>query len=139
LGPQSVSGTSGNVAPQDEVRLGGQESGSIWDYFNRPDPEVTVSVNRYLWTATLDVLSFLPVTSVDPFTGVIITGYGTPPGGGRSYRATVRGRLMYPCEPKADQSARQPRGLLKTPFWRGPANSGSATPDFRSVPPNCFI
>jgi len=46
-------------------------------------------VNRYLWTASLDVLSFLPVQSVDPFTGVIITGYGTPPGGGRSYRATV--------------------------------------------------
>ena len=35
------------------------------------------------------MLSFLPVQSVDPFTGVIITGYGTPPGGGRAYRATV--------------------------------------------------
>ena len=46
-------------------------------------------MNRYLWTASLDVLNFLPVQSVDPFTGLIITGYGTPPGGGRSYRATV--------------------------------------------------
>ena len=48
-----------------------------------------VKVNRYLWTASLDVLDFLPVQSADPFTGVISTGYGTPPGGGRSYRATV--------------------------------------------------
>jgi len=35
------------------------------------------------------VLSFLPVQSVDPFTGVIVTGFGTPPGGNRAYRATV--------------------------------------------------
>lgn len=48
-----------------------------------------VAVNRYLWTASLDVLSFLPVQQADPFTGVIVTGFGTPPGGGRAYRATI--------------------------------------------------
>lgn len=48
-----------------------------------------VAVNRYLWSATFDTLSFLPVESVDPFTGVIVFGYGTPPGGSTSYRATV--------------------------------------------------
>lgn len=48
-----------------------------------------VAVNRYLWAASLDVLSFLPVQEADPFTGVIVTGYGTPPGGGRAYRATI--------------------------------------------------
>ena len=49
----------------------------------------SVAVNRYLWNASLDVLSFLPIESVDPFTGVIVFGYGTPPGGGTAYRATV--------------------------------------------------
>ncbi|MEM1101147.1 MAG: DUF3576 domain-containing protein [Pseudomonadota bacterium] len=49
----------------------------------------TVAVNRYIWNASLDVLSFLPIQTVDPFTGVIVTGFGTPPGGGRAYRATV--------------------------------------------------
>ncbi len=48
-----------------------------------------VAVNRYLWAASIDVLNFLPITSVDPFTGVIVMGYGTPPGGNRAYRATV--------------------------------------------------
>ncbi|MEI4196370.1 DUF3576 domain-containing protein [Roseovarius sp. E0-M6] len=48
-----------------------------------------VKVNRFLWTASLDVLDFLPIQAADPFTGVISTGYGTPPGGGTSYRATV--------------------------------------------------
>jgi Domain of unknown function (DUF3576) len=62
---------------------------SIWDVFGGKKGDQIVNVNRYLWVATLDVLSFLPVQSVDPFTGVIVTGYGTPPGGGRSYRATV--------------------------------------------------
>ena len=46
-------------------------------------------VNKYLWNASLEVLSFLPVESVDPFSGVISTGYGRPPGGGRAYRATI--------------------------------------------------
>ena len=48
-----------------------------------------VAVNRYLWAASLDVLRFLPVESVDPFTGVIVFGYGRPPGGSTPYRATV--------------------------------------------------
>lgn len=67
------------------------EESTIWDVFgNRSNPNATVSVNKYLWNASLEVLNFLPVQSVDPFTGVIVTGYGTPPGGGRSYRATVK-------------------------------------------------
>jgi hypothetical protein len=31
----------------------------------------------------------LPVETIDPFSGGVSTGYGTPPGGGRAYRATV--------------------------------------------------
>ena len=62
---------------------------TVWDYFNQPNTENSVSVNKYIWSASLEVLNFLPVQSVDPFTGIIVTGFGTPPGGGRSYRATV--------------------------------------------------
>ncbi|MDF0600698.1 DUF3576 domain-containing protein [Psychromarinibacter sp. C21-152] len=66
-------------------------SGTIWDLFegNRDDPNVTVEVNKYIWNAALDVLSFLPIEAADPFSGVIVTGYGNPPGGGRAYRATI--------------------------------------------------
>lgn len=62
---------------------------SIWDIFAPDNSDVTVRVNKYIWNASLEVLDFLPVQSVDPFSGVIVTGFGTPPGGGRSYRATV--------------------------------------------------
>ena len=56
---------------------------------NRDDPNTTVEVNKYIWNASLDVLDFLPIQAADPFSGVIVTGYGTPPGGGRAYRATI--------------------------------------------------
>ncbi len=62
---------------------------TIWSIFRNNSSDSVIAVNKYLWTASLEVLNFLPVQSVDPFTGVIVTGYGTPPGGGRSYRATV--------------------------------------------------
>lgn len=65
-------------------------NGTLFDLFaNSSDPNTSVEVNKYIWNATLDILSFLPIETVDPFTGVLVTGYGTPPGGGRAYRATV--------------------------------------------------
>lgn len=63
---------------------------TIWDLFtNSDDPNVTVEVNRYLWNAALEILDFMPIEAADPFSGVIVYGYGTPPGGGRAFRATV--------------------------------------------------
>ena len=75
----------------DQNRLDGPgRTSTVWDLFSGgQDPSVTVDVNKYLWLASLEVLDFLPVQSVDPFSGVIVTGFGTPPGGGRSYRAAV--------------------------------------------------
>lgn len=68
----------------------GRDRGSVFDLFaNKADPNTTIAVNKYLWQASLEVLNFLPVESVDPFTGIIVTGYGVPPGGARAYRATI--------------------------------------------------
>ncbi|MCX7558016.1 DUF3576 domain-containing protein [Sulfitobacter sp. F26204] len=82
---QSASATNPNIPSNIETN----PDNTIWSIFNRKTADNTVAVNKYLWSASLEVLSFLPVQSVDPFTGVIVTGYGTPPGGGRAYRATV--------------------------------------------------
>ncbi len=77
-----------NERPQREERAPDRET--IWDLFaDRDDPNTTVEVNKYLWNASLDVLNFLPLQAADPFTGVMVFGYGTPPGGGRAYKATV--------------------------------------------------
>ena len=39
-----------------------------------------IGVNAFLWRATLDTLSFMPLASADPFGGVIITDWYSPPG-----------------------------------------------------------
>ena len=38
-----------------------------------------IGVNSFLWRASLDTLSFMPLTSADPFGGVIITDWYSPP------------------------------------------------------------
>ncbi len=38
-----------------------------------------IGVNSYLWRATLDTVSFMPLASADPFGGVIITDWYSPP------------------------------------------------------------
>jgi hypothetical protein len=35
----------------------------------------TIGVNGYLWRATLDTLSFMPLSSADPYGGVVITDW----------------------------------------------------------------
>jgi len=91
-----------------------EDGSSIFDMFK--DGGAKVKVNRYLWTATLETLNFLPVQSADPFTGVITTGYGRPPGGGQAYRATV---LI--SDPALD--ARSLNVSLQT--QSGPVNAGT--------------
>jgi hypothetical protein len=38
-----------------------------------------VAVNTFLWRASLDTLSFMPLAAADPFGGVIITDWYAPP------------------------------------------------------------
>jgi hypothetical protein len=38
-----------------------------------------IGVNSYLWRASLDTVSFMPLSSADPFGGVIITDWYSPP------------------------------------------------------------
>jgi len=50
----------------------------------------TLGVNSYLWHATLDTLSFIPLASADPFGGVIITEwYSAPQVPGERMKVTV--------------------------------------------------
>jgi hypothetical protein len=38
-----------------------------------------IGVNSFLWRASLDTISFMPLVSADPFGGVIITDWYAPP------------------------------------------------------------
>lgn len=49
-----------------------------------------IGVNGFLWQATLDTLSFLPLTSADPFGGVVITDwYEDPKTPGERFKITA--------------------------------------------------
>jgi Domain of unknown function (DUF3576) len=49
-----------------------------------------LGVNAFLWRGALDTISFMPLASADPFGGVIITDWYTPPGTtGERFKATV--------------------------------------------------
>jgi hypothetical protein len=56
-----------------DITFGGNEERSNYD------TTTGIGVNGYLWRASLDTLSFLPLTSADPFGGVIITDWYAPP------------------------------------------------------------
>jgi hypothetical protein len=43
------------------------------------DQSEGLAVNAYLWRGALETLKFMPLTSADPFGGVIITDWWTPP------------------------------------------------------------
>jgi hypothetical protein len=101
-----------------ERRAQEQEIGdeSFFDLFrDRGDVDRQVAVNRYLWQASLDVLSFLPIEAADPFSGLLVTGWGNVSGSG-AYRVTV-----YISDPSLDASA------LKVAGFRS-AGGGRAVP-----------
>lgn len=90
-------------------RLTGQDDGIVLFGTSRPRSSgdgsgsgdvgggAGLGVNAYLWRATLDTLSFMPLASADPFGGVIITDWYSPPGtSNERFKATayVMGRQL---------------------------------------------
>ena len=63
-------------------------NGKLGDLFKSGGDDIG-SVNKYLWQASIEVLSFLPINSADPFSGIIVFGKGKAPGSTQSYDATV--------------------------------------------------
>jgi len=64
------------------------DNGRLGDLFKSGSDEIG-SVNKYLWQASIEVLSFLPINSADPFSGIIVFGNGKAPGSSQSYDATI--------------------------------------------------
>lgn len=61
-----------------------KEQGKITDFIDfggggSATGDSLTPVNSYLWRASLDTLSYLPLVSTDPFTGVIATDWAASP------------------------------------------------------------
>ncbi|MFK7941722.1 MAG: DUF3576 domain-containing protein [Paracoccaceae bacterium] len=85
---EGLFGTSGGVGIG-EVISGGVLGGDGASGSSLP-------VNKFLWQASLDTLSFLPLASTDPFTGVIATDWGTSPADPRE-RFKVTAYMVRPA------------------------------------------
>jgi hypothetical protein len=68
---QNLPGAQATADSHPLITLGGGKSGGA--------QATGIQVNAYLWRATLDTLSFMPLVSADPFGGVIITDWYSPP------------------------------------------------------------
>ncbi|WP_412777726.1 DUF3576 domain-containing protein [Thalassospira lucentensis] len=77
-------GTKGRAATVADQKAGGSVFGDGGlNIFGGEDSKQQgtgsgIGVNSFLWRATLDTLSFMPLNSADPFGGVIITDWYTP-------------------------------------------------------------
>ena len=69
--------------------LPGRRGGSA-EARGRAAGQPVIGVNSYLWRATLDTLAFMPLSSADPYGGVIITDwYSNPEQPAERFKATV--------------------------------------------------
>jgi hypothetical protein len=60
----------GNLFGDDTLLFGGED---------KPEAGSGIGVNQFLWQASLDTISFMPLRSADPFGGVILTEWYTAP------------------------------------------------------------
>lgn len=88
-----LSACGGNSAARVMQSQDGDEGG--FRLFRRQAPAAqanaaTIGVNAYLWRASLDTLSFMPLQTFDPFGGIIITDwYINPEQPNERFKATV--------------------------------------------------
>jgi hypothetical protein len=79
-----------SVFGEDGASLGSVRSGGGGILGGGDDGKARLPVNKYLWQGALDTLSFLPLASTDPFTGVIATDWGsTPEAPGERFKVTA--------------------------------------------------
>ncbi len=80
--PVNVPGTDRQYAPRDQVAKAGVfgEEGLMGLFGSKKEEGGGggIGVNALLWRASLDTINFMPVTSADPFGGVIITDWFAP-------------------------------------------------------------
>lgn len=70
--------TGDNIYGERESVLG-KDGLQIFGGKDKKETGSTIGVNSFLWRATLDTVSFMPIASADPFGGVILTDWYASP------------------------------------------------------------
>lgn len=69
--------TRDREAPQVEGKIGDMLGG--YSLAGEEEAGGAILVNKHLWAAALDTISFMPLASTDPFSGVIATDWSADP------------------------------------------------------------
>jgi len=82
--PKYIGGTQGSFNPRTQTDSNRSVLSLFFNNNNNTASESGggapgVGVNTFLWHASLDTVSFMPLASADPFGGVIITDWFSPP------------------------------------------------------------
>lgn len=76
LGSKAPASAYANSNEDSKISLSGMFGGKK----DKPvDQQAGIGVNAYLWRASLDTISFMPLTSADPWGGVILTDWYSNP------------------------------------------------------------
>ena len=116
--------------------LFGEGGISLWGDSNSDTSGGALGVNSFLWRASLDTISFMPLASADPFGGVLITDwYSAPETPGERMKLTV---YILDRQLRADgirvAAFKQRRDETGKPLW--PGISAAVSGDFpQSRPP----
>ncbi|WP_420345862.1 DUF3576 domain-containing protein [Pelagibius sp.] len=70
---EKLAETRGSILGNDQIGVNNGQPESL------SGGDAGIGVNSYLWRASLDTVSFMPLASADPFGGVIITDWFSPP------------------------------------------------------------
>lgn len=94
--PQPAQGTRRSERPDltlttnaVERRRGSDAPLDISGLLNPDNDDQDIRVNKYLWEASLQTLDFLPLEAADPFSGILVFGWGTAPGSRSQFRGTI--------------------------------------------------
>jgi hypothetical protein len=80
--PRNVPGQGGGSTYEPRESIFGEQGLDLFGGGSAPEPGGAgsgIGVNSFLWRASLDTISFMPLVSADPFGGVIITDWYAPP------------------------------------------------------------
>jgi hypothetical protein len=83
---------SGGPGDPSAARVGGEDPFGVGKGASKDQAQSSagIGVNAFLWRGALDTIAFMPLASADPFGGVIITDWYTPPGtSGERFKATI--------------------------------------------------
>jgi hypothetical protein len=124
---------NGRIKDESRGKLTGDEG---WVLFGgkkkSEDSGANIGVNGFIWRATLDTLSFMPIASADPFGGVVLTDwYEDPKTPGMRYKVNAyildRSLRADAVKVKIFKQAKTPSG------WRDQAVSSQMSRDLEDT------